>query len=75
MQRGALRCPPFGCAQGVEPDGVPSLTAALAAGAPVDAFKHSTLADGLAVPVVGSNAFKIARRYVDRCDGPAVMGA
>ena len=44
---------------------VPSYTAALAAGRPVNGFKGGTLADGLAVPVVGHNAFAIASRCVD----------
>jgi threonine dehydratase len=50
---------------GVEPDNVASFTAALAAGMPVNGFKQPTLADGLAVPVVGSTSFAIARRYTD----------
>ena len=50
---------------GVEPVNVASFTAALEAGEPVDGFKMPTLADGLAVPVVGSTSFKIARRYTD----------
>ena len=53
-------------AQGIEPKLVPSLQAALAAGEPTYAMESATLADGLAVPVVGSNAFAIAREYVDR---------
>jgi len=51
---------------GVEPVNCASYSSALAAGrptAPGDA--SSTLADGLAVPVVGPHAFKVARRYVD----------
>ena len=38
---------------GVEPDNVASYAAAVIAGKPVHAFKESTIADGLAVPVVG----------------------
>ena len=50
---------------GVEPENCASFKAALAAGEPVNAFKGPTLADGLAVPVVGDISFKIARRHVD----------
>jgi threonine dehydratase len=50
---------------GVEPENVASYHAAVAAGEPVNAFKEATLADGLAVPVVGPTAFNVARRYVD----------
>ncbi|CAK4102174.1 unnamed protein product [Aphanomyces euteiches] len=51
---------------GVEPENCASFTAALAAGRPVDTPTKPTLADGLAVPQVGSNAFEIAARLVDR---------
>jgi threonine dehydratase len=44
---------------------VPSYRDAIEAGKPIHSFKGSTLADGLAVPVVGSNAFKIAKACVD----------
>jgi threonine dehydratase len=50
---------------GVEPENVASFTAALEAGHPVNGFKEPTLADGLAVPVVGSTSFSIARKYTD----------
>src|SRR5690606_34127321 len=50
---------------GVEPKRVASLTAALDAGHPVMADFKPTLADGLAVPQVGDNAFALARQYVD----------
>lgn len=50
---------------GVEPENVASFSAALAVGHPVDGFKKPTLADGLAVPVVGSTSFRIARRHTD----------
>ena len=50
---------------GVEPANVASFAAALKAGYPVDGFKEGTIADGLAVPIVGPNAFKIAQRYTD----------
>jgi len=42
-----------------------SYTAALDAGEPVAAPITPTLADGLAVPVVGRHAFEVARHYVD----------
>lgn len=51
---------------GVEPENVASFQAALKAGEPVNAFKEATLADGLAVPVVGPTAFNVARRFVDQ---------
>jgi len=50
---------------GVEPDHAPSYTAALANGAPIRAAVNPTLGDGLAVPIVGANAFAIARQVVD----------
>lgn len=52
---------------GVEPEYAASYTAALKAGKPVPASVQNTLADGLAVPVVGSHAFEVARHYVDEC--------
>ena len=52
---------------GVEPEFCASYTAALKAGKPVPAEVTPTLADGLAVPVVGSHAFEVARHYVDEC--------
>lgn len=52
---------------GVEPEFCASYTAALVAGKPVSAIFTPTLADGLAVPIVGSNAFAVARHYVDEC--------
>lgn len=51
---------------GVEPERAASFAAALKAGKPVPIRMESTVADGLAVPCVGENAFQIARRYVDR---------
>lgn len=50
---------------GVEPVNVASYSAALVAGKPVHTFRNATIADGLAVPVVGTRAFDVARRYVD----------
>jgi threonine dehydratase len=50
---------------GVEPENVASYAAAVREGKPINAFKEATLADGLAVPVVGPTAFNVARRFVD----------
>eukprot|EP00578_Thalassiosira_sp_NH16_P013220 CAMPEP_0181125198 /NCGR_PEP_ID=MMETSP1071-20121207/26907_1 /TAXON_ID=35127 /ORGANISM="Thalassiosira sp., Strain NH16" /LENGTH=534 /DNA_ID=CAMNT_0023210595 /DNA_START=56 /DNA_END=1660 /DNA_ORIENTATION=+ len=52
---------------GVEPEFAASYIAALGAGKPVPARITPTLADGLAVPTVGSHAFEVARHYVDEC--------
>jgi threonine dehydratase len=49
----------------IEAENTPSFAAALRAGQPVRVTNHPTLADGLAVPEVGDNAFSIAKRYVD----------
>lgn len=51
---------------GVEPARAASYEAALAAGAPVRIAVSPTLADGLAVPEVGHNAFAIAKDRVRR---------
>jgi threonine dehydratase len=50
---------------GVEPVNVASYAAAMKTGEPVYEFIAGTLADGLAVPVVGPTAFKVAKHYVD----------
>lgn len=50
---------------GVEPSNVASFHAALEAGYPVNGFKSGTIADGLAVPVVGPTSFEVAKRCVD----------
>ena len=50
----------------VEAENVASFSAALEAGKPVKVALHPTLADGLAIPQVGSNAFEIARSLVDQ---------
>ena len=50
----------------VEGENVASFSAALEAGKPVKVALHPTLADGLAIPQVGSNAFEIARSLVDQ---------
>ena len=51
---------------GVEPDGCPTLHAALAAGAPVDVEVGGIAADGLGAGRAGTIAFGIAQRFVDR---------
>src|SRR5258705_488164 len=51
---------------GVEPKRAASFSAAIAAGKPVIVEMKATLADGLSVPKVGENAFRIARELVDR---------
>ncbi len=50
----------------VEADHVASFSAAMEAGKPVPISMQPTLADGLAIPQVGANAFDIARSRVDR---------
>eukprot|EP00428_Durinskia_dybowskii_P063089 CAMPEP_0170387038 /NCGR_PEP_ID=MMETSP0117_2-20130122/17352_1 /TAXON_ID=400756 /ORGANISM="Durinskia baltica, Strain CSIRO CS-38" /LENGTH=394 /DNA_ID=CAMNT_0010642895 /DNA_START=234 /DNA_END=1418 /DNA_ORIENTATION=- len=50
---------------GVEPENVASYAAAVLAGKPVNGFNEATIADGLAVPVVGPTAFQVARKFVD----------
>jgi threonine dehydratase len=49
----------------VEAENVASFSAALEAGKPTKITIHPTLADGLAIPQVGTNAFQIARSRVD----------
>jgi len=49
----------------VEAENVASFSAALEAGKPTKIDMRPTLADGLAIPKVGSNAFQIARPLVD----------
>jgi threonine dehydratase len=51
---------------GVESSAMPGFSAALEAGRPTAVPSEVTLADGLAIPQVGSNAFAIARPNVDR---------
>lgn len=50
----------------VEGDYVASFAAALKAGKPVRTEMRPTLADGLAIAQVGSNAFEIARQHTDK---------
>jgi threonine dehydratase len=49
----------------VEAENVASFSAALEAGKPTKIALHPTLADGLAIPQVGANAFEIAHRFVE----------
>jgi threonine dehydratase len=49
----------------VEAENVASFSAALEAGKPTKIAMHPTLADGLAIPQVGANAFEIAKGNVD----------
>lgn len=51
---------------GVEPERAASFTAALAANEPVEFPLKPTLADGLSVPKVGTNAFAIARALLHK---------
>ena len=53
---------------GVEPAFAPSYTSAIKAGKPVTIEVTPTLADGLAVPLVGSNAFEIAKEASERSE-------
>jgi threonine dehydratase len=50
----------------VEAENVASFSAALKAGKPTEIALQPTLADGLAIPKVGANAFGIAREHVDQ---------
>jgi threonine dehydratase len=49
----------------VEAENVASFSAAVKAGKPTKITMHPTLADGLAIPQIGTNAFQIARPLVD----------
>jgi threonine dehydratase len=50
----------------VEAENVASFSAAHEGGKPTRIALHPTLADGLAIPQVGSNAFEVAHQLVDR---------
>lgn len=50
---------------GVEPEGAPSMTRALAAGRPEPLTSVRTIADGLAAPFAGPLTLAIVQRYVD----------
>jgi threonine dehydratase len=49
---------------GVEPENVASYAAAIKAGHPVNGFKGATLADGLAVPIVGMFPLYLYKQFV-----------
>lgn len=51
---------------GVEPSNAACYLSALEAGKPVTVKTQPTLADGLAVSTIGSNAFEVARPHVDK---------
>ncbi|MDQ2660197.1 MAG: threonine ammonia-lyase [Verrucomicrobiota bacterium] len=51
----------------VEAENVASFSAALQAGKPFTIATKPTLADGLAIPQVGANAFALAKDLIDRC--------
>jgi threonine dehydratase len=50
---------------GVEPEGAPTLTRALAAGEPVSLDAISTIADGLSAPFAGKLTYEAVRDLVD----------
>ena len=50
----------------VETDAAPTLSAALAAGGPVEVETRPTIADGLAISRLGGNCFAACRDHVDR---------
>jgi threonine dehydratase len=50
---------------GVEPEGAPTLTRALAAGGPVPLDDVSTVADGLSAPFAGALTYELVRDLVD----------
>ncbi|XP_053385987.1 L-threonine dehydratase catabolic TdcB-like [Mercenaria mercenaria] len=51
---------------GVEPENSPGFQAAMKAGKPIYTPTTPTLADGLAVPTVGVNAFETAHKLIDK---------
>jgi threonine dehydratase len=51
---------------GVEPHAAASFMAAMAVGKPIETELKPTLADGLSVPKVGDNAFKLAKGLIER---------
>ena len=53
--------------QAVESEQCPSFSESLKAGKPVYTKTLPTLADGLAVPLVGANSFTTAKDLIDRC--------
>ena len=50
---------------GVEPEGAPTLTRALANGGPVPLEHVSTIADGLSAPFAGALTYELVRDLVD----------
>jgi threonine dehydratase len=50
---------------GIEPEGAPTLTRSLAAGAPARLARIDTIADSLAPPFTGPNTFALVRDFVD----------
>ncbi|MGQ0814446.1 MAG: threonine ammonia-lyase [Gemmatimonadota bacterium] len=50
---------------GVEPEGAPAMTRALAAGSPVRLERIDTIADGLAAPIAGTMTLAHVREFVD----------
>jgi threonine dehydratase len=63
---------------GVEPDGAPTLTRALAAGQPADAPAEGVAADALAPRRVGELMFPIAQAYIEDVvlvDDPSILAA
>lgn len=62
----ALKLARPGCAvYGVEPEGAPTLTRALAAGEPVTLDALSTIADSLAAPFTGATTFALCKAHLD----------
>ncbi|VDO95372.1 unnamed protein product [Soboliphyme baturini] len=51
---------------GVEGESCPSFTKAMQSGKPEFATINPTLADGLSVPLIGYNAYKTAKKFVDK---------
>lgn len=51
---------------GVEPEGAPTMTRALSAGAPVPLTDCSTLADSLAAPIVAPMSFQLCRERLQK---------
>ncbi|HEX4205964.1 MAG TPA: threonine/serine dehydratase [Ktedonobacteraceae bacterium] len=63
---------------GVEPQGAPTLARALAAGQPVDVEVQGVAVDSLGARRIGTIAFEIAQRYIERVvlvDDQVIQGA
>lgn len=52
--------------QGVESEMCPSFSQAIRAVKPVEVLLQPTLADGLAVPMVGYNTFATVKPFIDK---------